>query len=378
MDRKKRIIFFCISFFFVPSVTFALNNVPALNWLVEGIGVDDTVVIGKNGDVYVRNGTGKNLYALNQSGKKLWEYKLREAQMGVPFAGKDGNIYITITEFKENKNYIVRLSSDKGQVEWKTELPSISLWTHWLHNLTVASDGTVYLVSDTILLSLDRSGKILWSFEFLHPPSPGSPALSPDEKVVYVYRRNKGGLFAINIDGTLKWKKIKEYFSNVSPPALGINGDVYIADANTESVYAFNPSGHLGWRRHFPGKLLHDTYPVAGEDGLIYFQVNDDNKNGMIYSLKPENGEVNWSFPIKGGIMMSSVLISKKGVLYYPAPDGHIYCLNLSGKLLWKYDAFKNLEKRPFIPFSSFPALYDGNFYIISADERLLSIRVEE
>jgi len=359
-------------------VIVALNNVPVLNWYVKDISVDDTVGMGKKGDIYVRGKTEKTLYAFNQIGKKLWEYKLHQAQIGVPFIRKEGNIYITVTEFKENKNYIVMLSSDKGQVEWKTELPSVSLWTHWLHNLTAASDGTVYLVADTKLISLDRNGKILWSSEFAALPSPGTPALSPDEKIVYVYRRNKGGLYAINNDGTLKWKKTEEYFSNASPPVIGINGDVYIADGNTESVYAFNSSGQIRWRRHFPGKLLHDTYPVVGEDGVVYFQVNEDNKNGMIYSLKPENGKVNWSFPITGGILASSVLISKKGVLYYPAPDGHIYCLNLSGKLLWKYDALKNSEKRPYVPFSSFPAFYNGNFYIIAADERLLSIRVEE
>ena len=58
-------------------------------------------------------------------------------------------------------------------------------------------------------------------------------------------------VYAINPDGTVKWKfKTDGYYGRVfTAPAVGPDGTVYAVGLDPATLYAINPTGTLKWNR---------------------------------------------------------------------------------------------------------------------------------
>ena len=85
-------------------------------------------------------------------------------------------------------------------------------------------------------------------------------------------------LYAVNPDGTLKWK-YQTGGSYDTSPAIGSDGTIYIGSRNGY-FYAVNPDGTLKWKYQTGGS--YDTSPAIGSDGTIYVISSD----GYLYALK--------------------------------------------------------------------------------------------
>jgi outer membrane protein assembly factor BamB len=377
---RQCIIFFLL-FLITPGISFASDNkAPELNWSIENMHRDDTVVIGKRGELYARDIRGISLYSIDPTGEKIWQYRPFSADLSVPSVGPDGTIYTILVSNKERKSYLVALSPESGRELWRTVICPKAVWIYWLEYIVVASDGTIYVATNFNTVALDPEGKIIWSFDFPDRAYTSAPTLSRDEKVVYVYRRERGGVYAFNLDGSLRWHKSVKYYTDGASPVVGLNEDIYITDNTTKTIYAYSPAGEIRWKKTFPDKRTGNTYPVVGEDGSIYVQIgNPRNKGGELHSLDPKDGKIKWSFLIKDGTLASAVVISKKK-LYYGAGNGYIYCFSPEGELLWEYDVLPKIKEEESRQgqFTSFPAISGGNIYIVTIGDKLLSIRVED
>jgi outer membrane protein assembly factor BamB len=377
-------IFFLILSILLNGTTLAEDaKPPFLNWSVENIHADESVKIGKSGEVYVRGKGQQTLHAFDATGKELWQFKPTPtgSRLSAPSVAPDGTIYVILADSKERKSYLLALSPVEGFEMWRTLVFPRKVWVYWLDYIVAASDGTVFVATDYNAMALNPDGKVLWSYKFPAKIYTSPPTLSRDEKVLYVYRRSRGGIYALNLDGSLRWQRDVKYNSDSAPPAVGTNKDIYIADADTRSLYAYSPAGDIRWKKSFPDKTTGNTYPVVGADGTIYMQVSDPSrKGGEIVALDPKDGKLKWSFNIGQGFLDSSVLLSDNDRLYYVAGNGKVYCLNAStGKMVWEYDAAAKIggkyRKRHF---TSFPAISAGDLYIVSIEGKLLSIRVED
>ena len=121
-----------------------------------------------------------------------------------------------------------------------------------------------------------------------------------------------------------------------------VGENVYMA--NNQFVYAIRlADGQQIWR--FPEKAnSKQTFyaaPVMTPSGQLLVGSYDHS----LYSLNPETGQLNWSFPTKNRIV-GSPLATEKGI-FLPSSDVHLYAIDYNGKELWKYKARGPLWSQP-------------------------------
>src|SRR5208282_2880508 len=222
-------------------------------------------------------------------------------------------------------------------------------------------------IQATALSAVDTSadtGSVEWMFtptSLAHMPSGfGSPpAIGPDG-TIYA-SGGCGDFYAVNPDGSQKWKTNIGGNSNQSSPAVVADGTIYVASSTVPSggspcgfglsgtFYALNPDGSQKW--NFPTSRPIYSSPAIGADGTIYFASND----GTFYALNPD-GTQKWNFtlttlsnatvgPDSAGV--STPAIGTDGTIYVgcnssgasPVPPLSVYyALNPNGTQKWKFD----------------------------------------
>jgi len=130
--------------------------------------------------------------------------------------------------------------------------------------------------------------------------------------------------FAINPDGSLKWKFLMGDGAE-SSPAIGPDGTIYVGSYDS-CLYAIEDSGSFGslkWKFRTGGWV--DGSPTVDGCGTIYFGSRDS----ILYALNPD-GSLRWSFPTNGEIE-SSPTIDGHGILYIATFAGELYALGSDG-----------------------------------------------
>lgn len=341
---------------------------PGIKWKFKNMDRYAAAVIGRNGVIY---GQGADaLYAVNANGEEKWRYEYRSNgfrlrsryRVSIPAIAPDGTVYIVGVK---QKAYLIALSGDSGAVKWSAEVGPYYLEAEGLSPIAVTSAGRVYVAIGNSLSAFNASGVKEWMYQ-LTPNffSPTAPSLSPDEKTVYVYQRVRGGLYAINHDGALKWHDSSPYFTNFSSPAVAPDGTIYLVDGAEAKLHAITPEGKKKWTAHFSNSILGISNISLGRDGTVYMDTaNDSGKGGAIYAVNHENGKVKWRFEIEGSVGGHIIAVDARENLYYAAGN-HIYCLRPDGSLVWKY----SVEGNPVFTDSS-PAISDGVFYVSDEEQ---------
>ena len=89
-------------------------------------------------------------------------------------------------------------------------------------------------------------------------------------------------LYAINPDGSLKWKfRTADYI--YSSPAISSDGTIYVGSFDGY-LYAINPDGSLKWKYETDSAIF--SGPTIGDDGTIYVGSYD----GYLYAIQGESG----------------------------------------------------------------------------------------
>ncbi|MDW7680060.1 MAG: PQQ-binding-like beta-propeller repeat protein [bacterium] len=241
---------------------------------------------------------------------------------------------------------------------------------------TIGSDGTIYFCAEgepntNIVYALYPSGALKWKYHlnnFIYGRK-STPAIGSNG---YIYVAATGTptsgdcLFALDQDGKVKWKtKIGKYADGIdSSPAIGTDGTIYIG-SNSDTLYAINPNGTIKWR-FGTGRDVQSS-PSIGSDGTIYINSND----GYLYAVRP-NGTLKWKYKIGGSVYIgeSSPSIGKDGTIYVGSDDGNLYAINPDGSLKWKNDVTWGwIKSSPVIGNDGTIYLQDGyQFFAISAD----------
>ncbi|MDD5688935.1 MAG: PQQ-binding-like beta-propeller repeat protein, partial [Caldisericia bacterium] len=93
-------------------------------------------------------------------------------------------------------------------------------------------------------------------------------------------------------------------------------------------LYALNPDGTLKWKFETEGDGMHGIYssPAIGSDGTIYVGTDDD----YLYALNPD-GTLKWKFKANNAIS-SSPAISSDGTIYVGVDEGDAFLYAIGGK----------------------------------------------
>jgi outer membrane protein assembly factor BamB len=305
-----------------------------------------SLIIDKNdrlyASAYTPSGTGDfqvRLYAIDADGTLKWSFDGITDIWSIPSdlsaaVGLDGNVYIPDSSGK------VYAIDSQGSVKWIYQqdiegLPS---------SVTVAADGTLYLLmreedpwrTVSRLYALNPDGSFKWKSDALGTYPSRAPAVGHDG-TIYVTSADpyggRGRLWAIAQNGTLKW--VYEHFQTIrTPPAVGIDGTVYFGTDDSVSyptpgaVVAINSDGTLKWYRGL-GRYVSQPLGI-GPDGTIYARGGPFDR---LSALDPNDGVIKWT---DSDSYETGIIIGVDGIIYvsYQNVRG-IRAINPDGSTKW-------------------------------------------
>ncbi|HHT9138949.1 MAG TPA: outer membrane protein assembly factor BamB family protein, partial [Candidatus Wunengus sp. YC60] len=120
----------------------------------------------------------------------------------------------------------------------------------------------------------------------------------------------------------LQW--VYQVGSSTSTPAIGTDSTIYVGSYDS-NLYAINPNGTLKWK-YKTGDTI-ESSPAVGTDGVIYVGSNDN----KVYAINSD-GTLDWSYSTSGDVV-SSPAIGTNSTVYVGSYDGNIYAITRDGAL---------------------------------------------
>uniref|UniRef100_A0A7V4KBS3 Cell surface protein n=1 Tax=Fervidobacterium pennivorans TaxID=93466 RepID=A0A7V4KBS3_FERPE len=233
----------------------------------------------------------------------------------------------------------------------------------------IDSKGIIYIGSeDSKLYAIAPEGIVLWSFDlFLHgdgysEPIYSAPAIGEDG-TIYVSARY---LYAVNPDGTLKWK-YGPVGAFRNSPAIGKDGTIYVASEGG-TLYAISSNGELKWTY----EMGNDTWSSPSIDASETIYIG--NHDGYLYAIDTE-GKLKWKFfTSESESIYSAPAIASDGTVYFgtvSADNCYIYAITSEATqaiLKWKYKTEWHVYASPVLG-------PDGTVYVGSWDKTLYAVK---
>ena len=199
----------------------------------------------------------------------------------------------------------------------------------------IAADGTIYLTArDGHLYAINPDGTEKWRFSCEPEGCHTTPAIGSDG-TVYVQVR-PSGLFAINPDGTLRWRA--DTLHGVTEGiTIGSDGTIYVADRSGH-IFAFNPDGTLQWEVELPDVYAFIAPPSVGPDGTIYI---GDLGYRYLYAVT-HDGSLKWQVEgVTGGLGSTSFSVEHTSI-YTEAANGNsrsdtLHAIAPDGTIKWRF-----------------------------------------
>jgi outer membrane protein assembly factor BamB len=235
-------------------------------------------------------------------------------------------------------------------LKWRFRIPYSS------GSPVIGADGTIYICIREYLYAINPDGTQKWRYEGCSISEAHTPAIGVDG-TIYVGRSY--GINAINPDGTEKWWFIPkdpagypEHFLSLSP-TIGADDTIYFTSyySGSGSLYAINPDGTRKWQFQTNTRLEYanrDSSPAIGADGTIYAQFGS-----YLYAINPD-GKEKWRIDCSGD---SSPAIGADGTIYVGSSYGSLCAIAPNGKERWSFQTEYMTISSPAIGF-------DGTIYV--------------
>ncbi|MDZ7263827.1 MAG: PQQ-binding-like beta-propeller repeat protein [candidate division KSB1 bacterium] len=234
----------------------------------------------------------------------------------------------------------------------------------------IGEDGTIYFTDRRHLYAVNPDGSLKWKF------TPGrniqaSPMLGRGE-VIYLGTGNlvtdplytSGCYYALNSDGKIIWEFHTSAFITNYSDAIGLDGTIYFADTRG-TLYALNSSGTLKWSTRGLGGLKGGEYMsiAISPDGLILYAFGEDS---TLNAIDAQSSQLIWKYHI-GSDIYSSPLVDCEGNIYFYARemDQNVICsVKPDGQLLWKYQGEEAISLAAVVHMHLDK---DGNIYFVNS-----------
>ena len=234
--------------------------------------------------------------------------------------------------------------------------PGIEKWRFkcgWIEDgIVIGNDGTLYFGDeDWDIYALNPDGTLKWKYR-TGGDITSSPAIAEDG-TIYVGSEDHYLYAVYSNNGTRKWKFNANHAIISSSPAIAEDGTIYFGTmwslGDGGKIHAVNPDGTEKWRYQIGGTILSD--PAIGDDGTIYIGSMDD----YLYAMYP-NGTLRWRFKT-GDYVKGSPSIADDGTIYFGSWDDYLYALYSNGTMKWKYKTGGWISSSPSIG-------SDGTIYV--------------
>ena len=181
----------------------------------------------------------------------------------------------------------------------KSTRPLAILWT-----VTI-----LFSINAVLPLHAQTPGTQKWNYA---AGGPIRSAVAIDTNGTIYFGCDDKNLYALNPNGTLKWK-----FSTlgaVTYPCIAPDGTVYARSADN-ALYAVRTNGSKAWQLNSASGF---SIPAIGSDGTIYVSAD-----GTLSALNPD-GTSKWSFKTGASFTPS---IGADGTIYVGHTNGHLYAV---------------------------------------------------
>lgn len=310
--------------------------------------------------------SGAVSYSIDEIPKIKWTTEDLGPIEGSPAVDSEGNIYIGVT----NKGLVAIDSSGNKKWSFLSFAPSISVAIDLLDNIYYSTSGC-----NPQFYSLDKNGNKRWQYDLREGggvcgsnSSSSAVTLSADETTLYVTVNSPfNGIFAFNLDGTIKWRlKINQEPSG-SSVALASDGTLYVGSRNGR-LFSISKNGVLNWQRvAFVGLNVWANTPLIGKDGNIYITSQGVSGGQIISSYNPL-GNKRWSYQVSSNSF--SGLPANKGNFVYTVEKNKLRAFNISdGSLIWEW-----IPPISHIFGLHSPVIDKNGLIITSADNKLYAI----
>ncbi len=319
--------------------------------------------IDSNGRLYLygknteNNSYGPTLFSLNSGGKLLWNITVIKGDFDPssgPMLGKNNTIYVTTYYLPLGcgtvnvSNFLYAFSSLNGELLWKFSFGRNGPFS----DPVIGEDGSIYITAfgdKSIIYAINPNGTLKWKLdEETRNASIIGPVLGSDDTVYFVYDTPyTSTLYALNpSDGSLKWKYDiqKKPYTFAEYPVVDKDGTIYVS-TDQDCLYAIASDGTLKWKANITG---YSGPPTIGLDGTLYlthYQFTDHRI--YLYVIDSKNGNVLWKHFIGGNLSdpRSKVYVGKDNTVYVSSKDT-IYAFNKHGKLVGEIKANKDIVLR--------------------------------
>lgn len=279
-----------------------------------------------NGRIIFGNSTGKVEALSEKTGEKLWSFKTKGGIFSSPavykgsiiFGSGDANIYCL---------------TSKGKLKWKKETGASVLGS------PIVKDGIVYIGgSDGNFRALNaKNGKQLWAFSGLEGAVVSKPLIYDGKVIFGAWDKN---LYAVNIkDGSLAWKwtngKANRMFSPAMVIPVAADGAVYIVAPDRYITAIDAKNGETLWRSN--EATVRESLGISEDKDLLYAKTMNDSM--VAFKTGKDKAELAWTLDLKYGYdHVPSMLIEKDEEVYFGGRNGVVFSIDPEEqKLNWSY-----------------------------------------
>jgi outer membrane protein assembly factor BamB len=223
-------------------------------------------------------------------------------------------------------------SDNPGELAW-------SYTEHFdpISSPVIGKDGTIYIADRSMeFFAINKDGTKKWKRNLDGDWFAKAPAIDSNGDIYFATwgRGDPGNLYAYNSNGVLKWNlTFEENFR--APPVIDDNDIIYLANGD-QYLYAFYPNGTIKWK--FRCWTLFITTPAIASDGSIFY-----NK----WVINPDGTE-RYQFEDRTALSTSPA-IGSDGTIYYGCRDNGFYAVNETGSVKWKYQLRSKIQSSPAI-----------------------------
>jgi hypothetical protein len=260
----------------------------------------------------------------------------------------------------------------------------VALDTNKLDGLSQAPDGTLYATDRRFgeVVAIAPTGEVKWRSQLPVVVQMLQPAIGLDGTLYWGYTYglgSYGGLLAMAPDGTVKWHFACDaygppgsiYYRVLGQPAIGRDGTIYFAsEENDGPMYAVNPDGSLKWRsstRTTETTVLRFTGPVAlvGDSLLVSIRRElGSTLSQRLFALATESGTLRWSRPLGVWGASAGPAVGANGTVYIATygTSGYASLLAFSpaGDTVWSRVAAWQM-------YAGGPTLWSGRLFLGNA-----------
>jgi outer membrane protein assembly factor BamB len=269
------------------------------------------VGVASDGNIYLGDRLG-NILAVSFSGEILWAEAPVACDITALAIDSAGRIYLACSDGTlhcvDATGRHLLWSFHSGDPIWTTPL--------------IGPSGEIYVINDGgRLYCVNRDGQRQW--EYRTGKVPAGAALAPDNSLRVAANDL---LLAIDSSGKLMWSFAAKSFLQ-RPPVVSVDG-MTVFGSETGAIYALRSDGSEIWRFQMVGSLA--TAPFVSIDGKVYVGSSE----GYLYAL--EDGAEKWEVWLGNRSLWSSPLILSEGLIIVALANMNIVALDLSGNQVWQ------------------------------------------